>query len=156
ANMFEGACWHEREIGCNGVGTALATGEPVILMGPEHYIQHYASSTCIGMPVSGPFGETLGALAFAVPNEAVSPHSWGWMVSVTQAVESALSGARRMAPRDVPRALHVRFQAVRGVLEFLGRDELLSTSHEGFIREAQAEIAEAERELTAAWGERDM
>lgn len=44
-NLFPGASWCERDMGVTAGGTALATGKPLVLIGPEHYHIAYHSST---------------------------------------------------------------------------------------------------------------
>jgi PAS domain S-box-containing protein len=162
ANLFEGASWHERDIGCNGVGTALATGEPVILMGPEHFQEAYIGWTCIGVPLKDGDGAVLGAFDLSVPNEQVNVHTWGWALSVAHAIEvrhhtppvfvppaarDALEGA---GDDRLDRPLH----AIRGVLELLARHLDLQPTHAEYIEAARAELEAAEarvsrREATA-------
>lgn len=68
-NLFKGASWHERDIGSNGVGTALATGEPVILIGPEHFQEAYLGWTCIGVPLADRPGQVIGVLDLSVQTD---------------------------------------------------------------------------------------
>ncbi|MDQ4078101.1 MAG: ATP-binding protein [Chloroflexota bacterium] len=91
ANLFEGASWHERDIGCNGVGTALATQVPVILVGPEHFLEAYATWTCVGFPLHYPDGSLAGVLDLSVPNECASIHTSGWLLSIAHAIELGLA-----------------------------------------------------------------
>jgi PAS domain S-box-containing protein len=151
ANLFEGASWHERDIGCNGVGTCLAVRSPIILMGPEHWQEEYVGWTCIGVPLRGPDGEVVGALDFSVPNEHTHAHAWGWTLSVAKAIESSYG---RLVPggRDeaglVLADLDEPFSAVRGVLDLLARQMEMSETHAAFLRQARSAVAEAERRLT--------
>jgi PAS domain S-box-containing protein len=150
-NLFDGASWRERDIGCNGVGTCLAVEAPVILMGPEHFQEEYIGWTCIGAPLRAPDGTVIGALDLSVPNEHTHIHAWGWTLSVARAIEAAYErfapGGRvetelAMAELDEP------FAAVHGVLDLLAQQLDMSDTHAGFLREAQAAVAEAERRLT--------
>lgn len=36
-NFVEGVCWTEERVGTNAIGTALETGEAVMVNGPEHF-----------------------------------------------------------------------------------------------------------------------
>ena len=38
AGIVAGSCWTESVCGTNGLGTALASGQPVSVSGPEHYL----------------------------------------------------------------------------------------------------------------------
>jgi PAS domain S-box-containing protein len=149
-NLFEGASWHERHIGCNGVGTCLAVGAPVILMGPEHWQEEYVGWTCIGAPLRGSDGALIGALDLSVPNEHTHAHAWGWTLSVAKAIESSygqlVPGGRdeaslALADLDEP------FGAVRGVLDLLAEQMEMPETHAAFLRQARAAVSEAERRL---------
>jgi PAS domain S-box-containing protein len=148
-NLFAGASWSERAIGCNGIGTCLAACEPVILIGPEHFQESYVGWTCIGVPLLVR-GEVIGALDFSTPNEHTSIHSWGWILSLARALESALTRNRPVRPRDeVPAALDSPLQAVRGVLDLLGSQADFATTHRDFFEAARDEVSRAEERLSS-------
>lgn len=48
-----GALLDEALVGANGVGTTVATGAPVVLVGPEHFIEGFQGFTWLGQPVGG-------------------------------------------------------------------------------------------------------
>lgn len=139
SNLFEGASWHERDCGCNGAGTALASGQPVVLIGPEHFMADYADWTCVGVPVRGPDQAIIGALDLSVPNEQINVHTWGWMLSVGRAIESELraAGAERMAAsHKVAHQFEHPLHSIRGTLDLLCMEGELLPSHVRLIREA--------------------
>jgi PAS domain S-box-containing protein len=152
ANLFEGASWHERDIGCNGVGTCLATESPVILIGPEHFQTSYIGWTCIGVPLRGPDGEIVGALDLSVPNEHTHAHAWGWTLSVAQGIETSLDravpGGRAEAELAIAE-LQEPFLAVRGALDLLGSQQDFSATHSRFLEDARAKLSEAEARLAS-------
>ena len=163
-NLVEGVSWHERDIGSNGVGTSLATGAPVILIGPEHFQEEYQDWTCIGVPIHGPDGRIVGALDLSVPNEAAHAQSWGWTLSVGQAIENSL---QRAAPTGRAEAeLQVDppnepAHSVRGVLDLLVDGLALSPTHSRFLDEARSGLTEvqaavAERMEAALNREREL
>jgi PAS domain S-box-containing protein len=151
SNLFAGASWSERAIGCNGVGTCLAAAEPVILIGPEHFQESYLGWTCIGVPLLLN-GEIIGALDFSTPNEHTSIHTWGWVLSLAGATETALDRDRpaRHPPDEVPEALESPLQAVRGVLDLLGSQADFATTHREFFEAARHEAARAEAQISSA------
>jgi sigma-54 dependent transcriptional regulator, acetoin dehydrogenase operon transcriptional activator AcoR len=53
----------ERQIGTNGAGTALAIGQPLAVMGAEHYRVDFRGFTSLAAPVMGPFGRVIGVIA---------------------------------------------------------------------------------------------
>ncbi len=148
-NMFEGASWSERAIGCNGVGTALAAGEPVILIGPEHFQEAYVGWTCIGVPLRGPDGAVAGVLDLSVPNHLRSVHTWGWVLSIGRAIERELEFGLAAAQPEIPK-LENPFHAVRGVLDLLGQRLSMMPSHAEVLREARDQVDRAEAELRDA------
>jgi PAS domain S-box-containing protein len=164
SNLWEGASWHERDIGCNGIGTCLATGEPVILIGPEHFQESYIAWTCIGAPIRGSSGALAGALDFSVPNENAHVHGWGWTLSLARAIETSLVG--RAVPGEIgigPVAGHEdhSLRSVAATFDLLATKLGASPSHMKFLTAARAELEAAERqrearihELTVALTER--
>jgi signal transduction histidine kinase len=89
-NLLEGASWHERDMGCNAVGTCLAQGRAVIVTGPEQRLPEYETWTGVGVPLRNPGGAIAGVLALGVPATAASAHTWGWMQSLALGIEGAL------------------------------------------------------------------
>jgi PAS domain S-box-containing protein len=148
---FEGASWHERSIGSNGIGTALATGEPVILIGPEHFQEACTGWTGIGVPLHDARGGIVGSLALCVPNRHVNVHAWGWTLAVGRSIEARLGGGfddddaafppTAAAPFDDP------FNAIRGVLDLLAQQLDLAPTHARFIEQARREVEEAAARL---------
>lgn len=57
-----GSDWSESVMGTNGAGTALATGNPVAVIGPEHFVEQWRDCTCTAAPIRGPDGHILGAI----------------------------------------------------------------------------------------------
>lgn len=146
ANLYEGASWDERDLGCNGGGTSLAIGQPVILIGPEHLVEDYVGWTCIGVPIHGPDGAVAGTLDLSVPNERVRVHTWGWILRVARAIEEALAGAK--PGRDAVEALgdiYNPLHAAHGVLKLLAQQVELTPLQRYFLEEAGAQVEEAER-----------
>jgi signal transduction histidine kinase len=63
-----GASWAERNLGSNGVGTALASGEPTLVYGVEHYATSFHSAHCLGVPIRFA-GQIVGCLDISVTRE---------------------------------------------------------------------------------------
>lgn len=153
-NFFQGASWHEKDLGCNGIGTALATDEPVILIGPEHFQQAYVSWTCVGIPIHMPDGRTAGALDLSVPNAQVDIRTWGWILSVARAIERRLAGEPRSWEegqdlQDVD-DLGNPFHAIRGVLDLVVRQLGLPEPYKSFLGQASEQVGRAEQDRRKA------
>jgi PAS domain S-box-containing protein len=154
-NLVEGASWHERSIGSNGVGTALAAGEPVILIGPEHFQEAYTGWTCIGVPIRDPAGRVAGALDLSVPNGHVHVHTWGWTLAMAQAIEARLAGARTLQQTAVGVMQEVAdlddpFHAIRGVLDLLAQQLEPAPTYADFLERARTEVERAAARLATS------
>ena len=150
SNLFEGASWHERDIGANGIGTSLATGAPVALVGAEHFADAYIGWTCIGVPLRDPQGSIIGSVDLSVPNEHVQLPTWGLMLTMARAIEQQLPGA---APEHLPgEHPNQPLSALRGILEFLVRDEALG-ERKALLDRARTALDSAEHVLRNAMKE---
>lgn len=144
-NPIEGASWSERDAGCNVVGSALATGEPAVIIGPEHFAEDYLAWTGIGVPLHRRDGSIAGVLALLVPTDEVDArvhiHSWGWALRVAKTIDVALAGtppsaSTLMSLGDIGNPL----DGVLGTLELLLRQAGLSSTYERFLQEAERSL----------------
>ncbi|MEP7101010.1 MAG: sigma-54-dependent Fis family transcriptional regulator [Burkholderiales bacterium] len=62
AGIVAGSCWTESVCGTNGLGTALASGQPASVSGPEHYLLQLGRISCTAAPVRDAAGELVGVL----------------------------------------------------------------------------------------------
>jgi signal transduction histidine kinase len=164
SNLFEGASWHERDLGSNGVGTAIATGEPVILRGPEHFQESYVGWTCIGVPIRGSDGALAGALDLSIPNEHAHRHAWGWALSLARGIEASLVATAAAGRHEAGRAIadiQGRIREVDAVLERLaGRLDVAPdverlTQARTALGRMDADLERATHRLESAIEERD-
>jgi signal transduction histidine kinase len=142
SNLFEGASWLEADLGCNGIGTALAVDEPVILIGPEHFVEDYVGWTCIGVPLHAADGRLVGAIDLSVPNEHTHIHSWGMILTLAEAVERRIV-SELTPPIPLP-ALETPLQGARAALELLGQQLEGMPTHLRFLAEAADELRRTE------------
>jgi signal transduction histidine kinase len=150
ANLFAGASWHERDIGCNGVGTTLAERAPVILIGPEHFQDAYTGWTCIGVPIRGPDGEIAGVIDLSVPNAEVDLQTWGWTLSTARVLELQLKGGGESAApirTHLSESLEDPLNAARGVLDLLGTQLTSLPTHRRLVSEGLRKLEEARARL---------
>ncbi|GAB6934165.1 hypothetical protein JCM14720_00850 [Calditerricola yamamurae] len=85
----EGLCWKESVYGANALGTALATGEPMSMVGREHYCEAFYDMTCAATPLRDAEGRLIGGLAVAAYREEHSPYLLGMVLSTGYAIEQA-------------------------------------------------------------------
>jgi PAS domain S-box-containing protein len=60
--LLPGYDWSEDTMGTNGAGTALATKQPVAVVGAEHFSQRFHDCTCTAAPIWGPDDQIVGAI----------------------------------------------------------------------------------------------
>jgi transcriptional regulator of acetoin/glycerol metabolism len=65
--LVEGACWSERARGTNAIGTAIAEGEPVAVLGEAHYEQRNKGLFCYATPVRDAYGDLVVVLDVTGP-----------------------------------------------------------------------------------------
>src|SRR3954470_18964156 len=75
-NLMEGARCSETVNGTNGVGTALATDQPVQVFAFEHFSHHHREWICSGAPIHDPVtGRLVGIIDLSSPWRIAHPRS---------------------------------------------------------------------------------
>jgi sigma-54 dependent transcriptional regulator, acetoin dehydrogenase operon transcriptional activator AcoR len=98
-NFRPGSLWSEAAVGTNGPGTALATGEPVHVVGTEHFCEPWQGWHCAAVPVRDPLTRRiLGAIDVSGFRETAHPHTLMLVVALAAALEQMLA-AREMERR---------------------------------------------------------
>jgi signal transduction histidine kinase len=145
-NTFEGASWHERDVGSNGIGSALATKQPLVIMGPQHFADDYLHWTCMGVPLRSAGGELLGVLNLSVHNDRMSRHTWGWTLSLAQTIEGALANTTPPSAREELAALDDPLTTLRDLFDrFTAEAEVARKS--AFVEQAHRDLARAEEQV---------
>ena len=73
-SLAPGFDYGEGQIGTNGVGTVLESGQPVHIIGPEHFHERFQSFACSGAPIRDPMsGRIEGVLDVSCLTEHSSP-----------------------------------------------------------------------------------
>lgn len=89
-----GGCWGETEVGTNGIGTAIALGQPVQIKGAEHFCPEFQSWTCAGSVVRHPGdGDVMGVIVIAGLTENYNPQSLALAVVASQQVTAEVAYA---------------------------------------------------------------
>jgi len=89
--MIPGAFMHEKHIGTNAMGTALAEKIPVQVDGEEHYVTAYHRWTCSAAPIYDAKGRIIGTLDLTGKSHLVHSHTLGMVVAAVNAIEQMLS-----------------------------------------------------------------
>ncbi len=70
--LMPGACWNESHVGTNAIGTAIVEGNPIEVVGGEHYFAPHGILSCSAVPIHDPFGQLVGVLD--ISGDASVPH----------------------------------------------------------------------------------
>ncbi len=88
-----GSLLDEATAGANGVGTPLAEGRYVEIVGPEHFIEGLHALTCQGIPLRDGTGRVVGALATSVHRPEVSLRLHEMLLCAAHGIEAQLMHA---------------------------------------------------------------
>ncbi|MDX6279690.1 MAG: hypothetical protein QOH03_761, partial [Kribbellaceae bacterium] len=106
--LTEGAVWSEDAIGTNGMGTALATDQPVQIHSAEHLVRRIHAWTCAAAPVHDPdTGKLIGAIDVSGPLRTVHPAMMALVTAAAQLAEGQLR-VRMAAADETLRARNMR------------------------------------------------
>jgi transcriptional regulator of acetoin/glycerol metabolism len=91
-HLLPGGQWCEDVIGTNGIGTALATGQPAQVHAVEHFCEGIKSWTCAGAPVREPgTGRILGVVDISGPPSTYHRGNLSLAVATARQIETALA-----------------------------------------------------------------
>lgn len=90
-NFVEGACWTEDKVGTNAIGTALQTGEAVMINGTEHFSVASHRWSCSATPIYDQNKELLGIIDISCPLEQSHPLMLGTVTSIAYMIEQELN-----------------------------------------------------------------
>ncbi|MET3317682.1 UNVERIFIED_ORG: transcriptional regulator of acetoin/glycerol metabolism [Peribacillus simplex] len=105
-NFVEGVRWTEGEVGTNAIGTALKTGEAVMIQGTEHYSIASHKWSCSAMPIFNEDRILMGVLDISCPVEYFHPSMLGMVATLAYTIE------QEMAVRSYKRELALTQQSI--------------------------------------------
>lgn len=70
-----GAVWSEQQAGTNGMGTCLATSEPIVIQQLDHFFSSHIQLTCSAVPIIDQTGEVVAALDVTSRSTLLQQHS---------------------------------------------------------------------------------
>ncbi|MDR0758706.1 MAG: sigma 54-interacting transcriptional regulator [Treponema sp.] len=88
--LAEGCNRDEKNIGTNGIGTALVIGDAIKISGEEHYFPLHYNWTCSGAPVFDLHGHIIGGLCIIGPMPKVHLHTLGMAAAAAKATTQLL------------------------------------------------------------------
>src|SRR5437870_6208073 len=90
-NLRVGGSWNEQAAGTNGIGTALAEGRTVQVIGAEHYVSAWQRWVCTGAPIRHPItGETIAGIDVTGYKERVQAHTFLAVQATAALIEQRL------------------------------------------------------------------
>ncbi|WP_244882881.1 sigma-54-dependent Fis family transcriptional regulator [Gordonia desulfuricans] len=100
-SLAPGYCYSEEFVGTNGIGTALESRQPTLVIGAEHYAEALNRLSCAGVPIVHPIsGAVVGALDLTCTEEHPSSLLLSLAKSATsQIVQRMLSQASERESR---------------------------------------------------------
>ncbi|MEA4907349.1 MAG: ATP-binding protein [Anaerolineaceae bacterium] len=89
--LAPGGDWSEAAAGTNGIGTALAVGRAVQVVGPEHLCDGWQDITCITVPIRYPWGDKItGVLDISGDYHLVRPFFTGILTAAALEIKENL------------------------------------------------------------------
>ncbi len=85
-NFFKGACWNEKEVGTNAIGTGIVVKKPLQITSCEHYCKKHHKWTCSSAPIFDQEGQLTGILNMSGPSRETHKHTLGIVVAAAEAI----------------------------------------------------------------------
>jgi len=90
SRLVEGARWAESTRGTNAIGTAIAEGEPVAVLGRAHLEERNHGLVCYAAPIRDPFGDIVAVLDVSGAVTQANPLLEALVLASAHAVEQSL------------------------------------------------------------------
>jgi transcriptional regulator of acetoin/glycerol metabolism len=91
-HLTTGGDWREAMAGTNGIGTALATGEPTYIHGSEHFCEGIKSWSCAAAPIFEPgTGAIIGVLDISGPPSTYQINNLTLAITAARQIEMVLA-----------------------------------------------------------------
>ena len=116
--IVPGSRWSEQVCGTNALGTAIVTGQPIIIHGSEHFFSCYGQVCCTAAPVRGAAGELVGLLDASSDCDSRQRHTLALV---------------KMAATHIENGLFVHQMGAQMILAIHPRAEFLGTISAGMI-----------------------
>ncbi|WP_432453026.1 MULTISPECIES: sigma-54-dependent Fis family transcriptional regulator [unclassified Agarivorans] len=115
--LESGVNWLEQYKGTNAIGTAIAIGQAVSVVGEQHYIKHHRFMSCSACPIFSPQGEMVAVLDITSEQQRHNQQAMSLVASLAQQVEIALlcrlpQSVYRIDLAAQPHLLHSGWQGI--------------------------------------------
>ncbi|WP_142803945.1 sigma-54-dependent Fis family transcriptional regulator [Tepidiphilus sp. J10] len=125
-HLARGAIWREGVRGTNAVGTAIAEGTPVEVLGPEHYLSCNEFLACTAAPIFDGTGRLAAVLDVSCDWHDHHPHTRALVNTAVRLIENHAIAARH---RGLRIHLHRDPHALGGFVD----DAIVCVSEEGQV-----------------------
>jgi PAS domain S-box-containing protein len=129
-NLVEGAIWTEHETGTNAVGTAIAIGQPVQIVGGEHYCFSQHEITCSAAPIFRR-EELAGVLNLSMACDRTHPHTLGMVAMTAKLIEGEMNNRQALDTEIAIKSwLDATLSTVpKGIVTLNSREEVKFVNH---------------------------
>lgn len=125
SGIVEGSQWDETTAGTNGMGTALAKGQPVHVYATEHFCEGWHSWSCAASPIFDVDGHTLlGIIDFTTVETDFRDQALGLTVSVANSIQARMTLHRELERRRL-------LMAFSDATRHYPHDDMLALDHAG-------------------------
>jgi transcriptional regulator of acetoin/glycerol metabolism len=144
SGIVVGSEWTELAAGTNGMGTALAKGQPVHVFATEHFCEHWHSWSCAAAPIFDTDGQTLlGIIDFTTIETDFRDQALGLTVSVANSIQARMALHRELERRRL-------LTAFSDAARHYPHDDMLALDHAG--RPVMHSPSERCRQIAERWG----
>lgn len=144
SGIVVGSEWTEMAAGTNGMGTALAKGQPVHVFATEHFCEHWHSWSCAAAPIFDTDGQTvLGIIDFTSVETDFRDQALGLTVSVANSIQARIALHRELERRRL-------LTAFSDAARHYPHDDMLALDHAG--RPVIHTPTERCRQIAERWG----
>ncbi|ABO49673.1 PAS/PAC sensor signal transduction histidine kinase [Desulforamulus reducens MI-1] len=128
-----GIGYAEHLAGNNGIGSVLATGIPLAVLGAEHFVKDFHRWSCVGSPIIGDKGDIIAVLGVFMPCGMESPYTFSLTVAATKAVEAAIKqGQMEKQLQDTRKTLRNLMQQRNIIFNAMSQGVII-LNHEGIV-----------------------
>jgi signal transduction histidine kinase len=120
--------WSEQAMGTNGAGTAIASGQPVAVVGAEHYLMAFGDCTCTAAPIYSD-GRLVGALDVSSAARDATPDRLVLVAHIAAVIEHELQHAKAISREGAYQRLIEQLDAAQK--ETTGTNELFKVVTDG-------------------------
>ncbi|MGH8518113.1 MAG: sigma-54-dependent Fis family transcriptional regulator, partial [Panacagrimonas sp.] len=144
SGIIEGSQWNELSAGTNGMGTALAKGQPVHVFATEHFCEGWHTWSCAAAPIFDTDGQSvLGIIDFTAVETDFRDQALGLTVSVANSIQARMALHRELERRRI-------LNAFSETSRHYPHDDVLALDHAG--RPVMHTPNDRCRQIVERWG----